>query len=67
MELWCRSNITLQRMEGLVRHGLLYARTVIEEWLLPSEEDVPSTPNGYVISFMRFHKWGLATPAHKCF
>ena len=36
-----------------------------EEWLLPDEEDVPSPPNGYVISFARFHELGFATPAHR--
>ena len=65
MESWCHSNVTLQCMEGLVHHGLLYAWTTIEEWQLPGEEDVPSPPNGYVFSFMRFHERGFATPAHK--
>ena len=65
MEPWCRSDITLQRMEGLVHRGLLCAWTTTEEWWLPSEEDVSSSPDGYVISFVHFHKRGLATPAHK--
>jgi len=29
-------------MEGLVRHGLLRAWSLAEEWLLPGEEDLPS-------------------------
>ena len=29
MELWCCSEISLQRLEGLVRHGLLCAWTVV--------------------------------------
>ena len=65
MEPWCCSEITLQRLEGLVRRGLLCAWTAAEEWRLPSEEDVPSPPDGHVISFVRFHERGLATPAHK--
>ena len=51
-------------MEGLVRRGLLLARTSAEEWLLPGEEDLPSPPNDYVVSFAHFHEHGFATPAH---
>ena len=40
-------------------------RTTAEEWRLPGEEDVPSPPEGYVVSFAHFHVWGFATPAHK--
>ena len=65
MDLWCHSDITFQRMEGLVRHGLLRVRTLAEEWLLPGEEDVLSPPDGYVVSFARFHERGFATPAHR--
>ena len=65
MDLWCRSDITFQRMEGLVHRGLLRARTSAEEWLLPSEEDLPSPLDGYVVSFAYFHERGFATPAHK--
>ena len=49
MEPWCCSKITLQRLEGLVHHGLLYARTAVEEWRLPGEADVPSPLEGYVV------------------
>ena len=52
-------------MEGLVRCGLLRAQTSIEEWLLPSNEDLSSPPDGYIVSFAHFHERGLATPAHK--
>ena len=52
-------------MEGLVRRGLLRARTSAEEWLLPGYEDLLSPPDGYVVSFAHFHERGLATPAHK--
>ena len=52
-------------MESLVRRGLLCAWTATKEWLLPGEEDVPSLPDGYVVSFMHFHEQGFATPAHK--
>jgi len=65
MEPWCRSEITLQRLEGLVCRGLLCTQTTAEEWRLPGEEDMPSPPDGYVVSFARFHELGLTTPAHR--
>ena len=65
MEPWCRSVITPQRLEGLVRRGLLCPLTAAEEWRLPSDEDKPSPLEGYVVSFARFHKLGFAIPAHK--
>ena len=52
-------------MEGLIRRGLLHVRTLIEEWLLRGNEDSPSSPDGYVVSFAHFHERGLATLAHK--
>ena len=61
MDPWCRSDITFQRMEGLVRHGLLHA----EEWLLPDKDDLSSLPDGYVVSFAHFHERGFATPTHR--
>ena len=64
MDSWCRSDITFQCLEGLIRRGLLYVWTMAEEWLLPGKEHVPSLPNGYVVSFARFHEQGFATPAH---
>ena len=65
MDPWCHSDITFQRMEGLVRRGLLHTRTLAEEWLLPGEEDLPSPPDGYIVSFAHFHEQGFATPAHR--
>ena len=65
METWCRFDVTLQRLEDLVRRGLLCAWTTAEEWRLPGDEDAPSPPDGYVVSFAHFHKRGFATPAHK--
>ena len=62
---WCRSDITLQRLEGLVHYGLLCAQSTAKEWWLPSDEDTPSPPDGYVVSFAHFHERGFATPAHK--
>ena len=65
MDPWCRSDITLERMEGLVRRGLLRARTSAKEWLLPGEDELPSPLDGYVVSFVHFHEHGFATPSHK--
>ena len=65
MEPWCRSNITPQCLEGLVRHGLLRPLTAAEERRLPGDEDGPSPPEGYVMSFAHFHERGFAIPAHK--
>ena len=63
MDQWCRSDITFQRMEGLVRRGLLHVRTMAEEWLLLGEEDVSSPLDGYVVSFTHFHVHGFLTLA----
>ena len=65
MEPWCRSDVTLQRLESLVRRGLLCVWTTAEEWWLPSNEDASSPPDGYVVSFAHFHERGFATPTHK--
>ena len=64
MDSWCHCNITFQCIEGLIYHGLLRTWTAAEESLLPSEEDMPSPPDGYVVSFAHFHERGFATPTH---
>ena len=65
MESWCRSNITSQRLEGLVHRGLLRPLIAAEEWRLLGNEDEPSPPEVYVMSFAHFHERGFAIPAHK--
>ena len=65
MDPWCRSDITFQHMEGLIRRGILHVRTSPEEWLLPGEEDLSSPPDSYVVSFAHFHERGFVAPAHK--
>ena len=65
MEPWCKSNISLQRLEGLVRRGLIRPLTAVEEWRLPGDEDEPLPPEGNVMSFAHFHELGFAIPAHK--
>jgi len=52
-------------MEGLVKKGLLYARTVVMEWIVSGGKNEPSPPNGYVVSFVPFHERGLVTPPHR--
>jgi hypothetical protein len=59
------SEVKHQRVEGLVQHGLLYARTTTMEWILPGDEETLSLPDGYVVSFMHFLKRGLTTPTHR--
>ena len=65
MDPWCHSDITFQRMEGLVHRGLLRTQTSAEEWLLLDNEDLPSLPDGYMVSFAHLHERRLVTPAHK--
>ena len=65
MEPWPRSNVLHMRMEGLVKKGLLCARTTANEWIIPGGEDVPSPPDGYVVSFIPFHERGFVTPPHR--
>jgi hypothetical protein len=52
-------------MEGLIKKGLLHARTATNEWVIPNNEDEPMPPDGYVISLISFHERGLATPPHR--
>ena len=59
-----KSTISPQRLEGLVRRGLLRPLTAAEEWRLPGEEDEPQPPEGYVVSFAHFHERGFTMPTH---
>ena len=52
-------------MEGLVRRGLLPARTEAHKWLVPGDEEAPAPPDGYVGSFTHFHERRLASPPPK--
>ena len=62
-----KSNISHQRLEGLVRRGLLRPLTAVDEWRLPGEEEEPEPPEGYVVSFAHFHERGFAMPTHQFF
>ena len=65
MEQWPRFDVLRVRMEGLVKKGLLYARTMVNEWIIPGGKDVPLPPDDYVISFIPFLEWGFLTPPHR--
>ena len=67
MNLWYRSDVTHAHMEGLVKRGLLRGRTDVAKWLVPSREDAPTSPDGYVVSFVLFHERGLTVPPHPFF
>jgi hypothetical protein len=34
------------------------------EWLVPDREMEVTPPDGYVLSFVTFHKHGFVTPSH---
>ena len=65
MELWGRSGITSQCLEGLVHRSLLHPQSVVTEWLLPGEEEAPAPPEGYVVSFAIFREREFVVPAHR--
>ena len=64
MDSWHHSDITYACMEGLIKRGLLYGRTDTVEWLVPGHKDAPTSPDGYVVSFVLFHERGLTVPPH---
>ena len=65
MEPWLCSDVLHAHMEGLVKKGLLHTRTMVMEWIVPSGEDAPSLPDGYVVSFDPFHERGFMTPPQR--
>lgn len=67
MDPWHRSTIRRSRLEGLVRKGLLHARTDAQEWRILGDEDHLDLPPGYIISFAVFHERRFATPPHRFF
>ena len=34
------------------------------EWLVPSREDAPASPDGYIVSFAPFHEHEIMVPPH---
>ncbi|KAL6644063.1 hypothetical protein ACP70R_018829 [Stipagrostis hirtigluma subsp. patula] len=64
VEWWGPSTLTPEKMARLVRRRFLPEATKEQEWLLSAGEAVPAPPQGYVVSFARFHERGLAMPPH---
>jgi hypothetical protein len=56
MVSWFRSDVGHPRLEGLVKRGLLCARTAAREWVVPSCKEVLALLDGYTISFVPFHE-----------
>jgi hypothetical protein len=65
MESWPRSSVTPEILDGLVNLGLLLAKAMVEEWLVPIDHDSPAPPVGYVVSFVPFHERGFVPPPHR--
>lgn len=65
MALWFHSDMGQSRLEGLVKRGLLCARTAAIEWLVPGREDVPAPPYSYIVSFVPFHEHRFVMPPYR--
>jgi hypothetical protein len=65
VDVWARSSVMERKLEELVHDGLLRPRVsqTQPEWRVPpSDHREPAPPEGYVVSFMAFHEWGLGVP-----
>jgi hypothetical protein len=65
---WERSSVTRLALGDLVSAGQLAANEEGRpaEWIVPLAGDrAPNPPNGYVVSFIRFHERGFAAPANR--
>jgi hypothetical protein len=63
---WERSTVTRLALGDLVSAGQLVANEEGRpaEWIVPPAGDhAPNPPEGYVVSFIRFHERGFAAPA----
>jgi hypothetical protein len=67
MVLWFHSDASQAHLGGLVSREHLCSKGALEEWTLPSREEVSAPRDGYIISFVRFHERGLAPPPHPFF
>jgi len=66
---WRPSSMTERRLLELEREGLLRRRTSLSspEWIAPpADHREPQPPEGYVVSFAKFHRHGLGAPP-SCF
>jgi hypothetical protein len=65
---WERSTVTRLALNQLVTAGQLPANEDGQpaEWIVPPGRDqTPNPPSSYVVSFVRFHKWGFMAPASR--
>jgi hypothetical protein len=65
---WERSTVTRLALSELVSAGQLAANEEGRpaEWIVPPAGDhAPNLPEGYVVSFIRFHERGFAAPASR--
>jgi hypothetical protein len=65
---WERSSVTRLALSDLVSAGQLAANEEGRpaEWFVPPAGDhAPNPPEGYVVSFIRFHERGFAAPASR--
>jgi hypothetical protein len=65
-DAWANSSVMERRLEELVRDGLLrpkMSRTQPEWRAPPSDHRGPPPLEGYVVSFICFHKRGFSVPA----
>jgi hypothetical protein len=65
--LWPFSNVTTEELQGLVSEGLLHPCSVgpRPKWIAPGDEDEPTPPAGYVVSFIPFHERGFRVLASR--
>jgi hypothetical protein len=61
---WPISSLTDEGLQALVDEGLLLPRSyeAHSEWFAPGDEQEPTPPAGYVISFTSFHERGFGVP-----
>jgi hypothetical protein len=64
---WPFSTITADDLEALVADGLLLPLSGDSqpEWMAPPSGAAPSSPLGYVLSFVSFHERGFGVPASR--
>jgi hypothetical protein len=65
---WERSSVNRLALNDLFSAGQLAANEEgrLAEWIVPPAGDhAPNPPEGYVVSFTRFHERGFATPASR--
>jgi hypothetical protein len=64
---WPFSTVTADDLEALVANGLLrpLSGDPQPEWIAPPSGAAPSSPPGYVLSFVSFHERGFGVPASR--